>query len=134
MRRATLLSLVLLALLGAAFAASTATATKVPKAPKACNKPRVEPNKIVITCADFGLSVKSIDWKYWGQNKAKGSGVLVEEGGGQWFTKVTLQKDRVRNCDGYHGSIFKTLKLNFPRTAPPFADAVRKNRLFCIDK
>jgi hypothetical protein len=134
MRRIVLVPVVLIALLGAALAANAAIAAQEPKAPKACNKPRIEPPKIVIACADFGLYVTSIEWKYWGQNKAKGTGILVEEGRGQWFTKLTLQKDRVRNCDGYHGRIFKTLKLNFPRAAPPYADDVAKNRLFCIDK
>jgi hypothetical protein len=142
MRKALLIPLILIALLGAAFAATTAIAAKDPKAPKACNKPRIEPTKIVITCADFGLYVDSIEWKYWGNERAKGSGTFVEEctpgsgcvGQRTYFTKLTLQKVRTRNCDGYHGKMFKTLKLNFPRTAPAFHEDVRKNRLFCNDK
>jgi hypothetical protein len=112
----------------------TAVATKAPKAPTLCNKPRVEPNKIVITCADFGLVVTKINWRYWGAEKAKGAGVLTDPQGGRYPVNVTLQKVRARNCDGYHGKIFKTMKLNFPAALPPYAASVQKNRLFCIDK
>jgi hypothetical protein len=111
-----------------------AVATKAPKAPKLCNQPRVEPNKIVITCADFGLVVTKINWRYWGAEKAKGAGVLTDPQGGRYPVNVTLQKVRSRNCDGYHGKIFKTMKLNFPASLPPYAASVQKNRLFCIDK
>jgi hypothetical protein len=111
-----------------------AGATKAPKAPKACNQPRVEPNKIVITCADFGLVVTKINWRYWGAEKAKGAGILTDPQGGRYPVNVTLQKVRARNCDGYHGKIFKTMKLNFPAALPPYAASVQKNRLFCIDK
>ncbi|HEX6117651.1 MAG TPA: hypothetical protein VFY99_11160 [Solirubrobacterales bacterium] len=129
------LIVVALALAVTAFATvGMAGATKAPKAPKLCNQPRVEPNKIVIACADFGLLVEEIDWRYWGANKAKGSGVLVDAGGGSYLVNVTLQKVRARNCDGYHGKVFKTMKLNFPGALPPYAASVQKNRLFCIDK
>jgi hypothetical protein len=114
--------------------AGLAGATKAPKAPKLCNQPRVEPTKIVIACADFGLYVNQINWRYWGPTKAKGSGVLVDSFGGSYLVNTTLQKVRARNCDGYHGKVFKTLKLNFPAALPPYAASVQKNRLFCIDK
>ena len=63
-----------------------------------------------------------------------GQDVLVDNGGGSYLVNVTLQKVRARNCDGYHGKIFKTMKLNFPAALPPYAASVQKNRLFCIDK
>ena len=129
------LTVFLLAVAVCSFAlVGIAGATKAPKAPKLCNQPRVEPNKIVIACADFGLVVDQINWRYWGANKAKGSGILVDADGGSYLTNVTLQKVRARNCDGYHGKVFKTLKLNFPGALPPYAASVQKNRLFCIDK
>ena len=133
MLKRTLTVLALAAVVCAALA-GIAVATKAPKAPKLCNEPRVEPNKIVITCADFGLVVTKINWRYWGANKAKGSGVLTDPQGGRYLVEVTLQKVRARNCDGYHGKIFKTMKLNFPGALPPYAASVQKNRLFCIDK
>jgi hypothetical protein len=133
MLKRTLTVLALAAVVCAALA-GIAVATKAPKAPKVCNEPRVEPTKIVITCADFGLVVTEINWFYWGAKKAKGAGVLTDPQGARYPANVTLQKVRSRNCDGYHGKIFKTMKLNFPGAHPPYEADVRKNRLFCIDK
>ena len=131
-KRGLIVALVV-ALVGAFAVAGPVGAAQTPRAPKLCNKPQVEPKKIVIACADFSLYVKQIRWRYWGADKAKGSGVLVD-GVNAYLVNTTLQKVRSRNCDGYHGKMFKTLKLNFPSTLPPYAASVQKNRLFCIDK
>jgi hypothetical protein len=134
MLKKRLIALALAAAIVCLAFAGMAFATKAPKAPKLCNEPRVEPNKIVIACADFGLVVEKINWRYWGPDKAKGSGVLSDSSGGNYLVNVTLQKVRSRNCDGYHGKIFKTMKLNFPGALPPYAASVQKNRLFCVSK
>lgn len=41
-----------------------------------CGKAGVRPDGIVLTCADFGLYINGLDWKSWGERKARATGVI----------------------------------------------------------
>ena len=38
--------------------------------------PKAEPREIILTCADGGEFVKSVDWVYWGQTSAVGEATV----------------------------------------------------------
>jgi hypothetical protein len=84
----------------------------------------VKPKEIVFTCADGGISVQKITWRYWNDNRARGRGTLV------WNTclptdcadgivqkyKARLVLDRVASGPGV--TVFSRMKLTFTDGGP----------------
>jgi hypothetical protein len=84
----------------------------------------VKPKQIVLTCADAGISVQKITWRYWNDNRARGRGTLV------WNTclptdcasgivqkyKARIVLDRVASGPGL--TVFSRMVLTFPNGGP----------------
>jgi len=84
----------------------------------------VKPREIVISCADAGISVQRITWRYWDDNRARGRGTLV------WNTclptdcasgivqryRARIVLDRVASGPGL--TVFSRMKLTFPNGGP----------------
>jgi hypothetical protein len=123
-----------------ALFAATAGAAKGPFAPEDCSKPKVEPQRIVISCADDGIFVDSITWNSWKKRKATGEGTLnvntcnpnCAEGNFKTYpVDMTLNKVRERKCGKKKVPLFLKLLLSFPQNAPSSADELGKNTMSC---
>ena len=110
-----------------------------PFAPKNCSLPRVEPTRIVLACGDFGFFINAIDWKYWGNKKAKARGVAhaktcrpscAESPFRDYPVKFKVYKPRSRVCDGRRLPIFQKIKMNWPGKIPEGAGLY--DHLFCF--
>jgi hypothetical protein len=109
-------------------------------APKDCVKPKVEPSRIVFSCADFGSYINQLQWKHWGAHRARGKGSFKEkvckpscaEGHFRSFAaKIRLQKVRKDSCGGRKVHMFQLAYLRFPGKKPQDASEFHKNKLFC---
>jgi len=109
-------------------------------APEDCTKPKVKPNRIVFTCADFGAYINALHWGHWGGHRARGSGVFHEKvckpdcASGRYRdfrANIRLRKPRVGKCGGRRVRYFHKALLRFPDRKPPDARRFRKTRLFC---
>ena len=135
MRRAFLLALVTSAAL--TFGTSSAGATY---APKNCLHPAVEPVRIVLSCGDFGAFLKSLNWAFWRDDRAKSGGQLslndcdpscAEGHFHDYHAVVRLKEPRRKKCDGDRVRLFTRADLRFPDKSPPHAHAWRHNELYC---
>jgi hypothetical protein len=109
-------------------------------APKDCVKPKVEPSRIVFSCADFGSYINKLNWKHWGAHHARGKGTFNEkvcnpscaEGHFRQFpAKIRLTNVRRSECAGRKVHLFHVAYLRFPGKKPHDASAFHRNRLFC---
>ena len=88
----------------------------------------VQPDEIVVTCADAGVMVDNITWTSWTANRARGTGTLV------WNTCLPetcvagiVQKYKVRVTLGRVASApsisaFTRMTLTFPKGGPAAAE------------
>ena len=129
-------------LLGAALIAGPATGgtTEFVYAPKDCTKPKIEPKRITLTCADDGVQLKRMRWDDWNAPKAKGQGkVLVKdcdpncaEGGtDKYKVKVTLLNIKNYTCGGRTLKMYRRAHLRFPDEKPPNPKSLRSFQLSC---
>ena len=76
-----MLKKVLIALAATALVTLGATATAGAGgdiyAPKDCTKPKVEPKRITLACADDNILLKRLGWNEWNADKVKGQGRLL---------------------------------------------------------
>jgi hypothetical protein len=113
-------------------------------APKDCTKPKVEPSRIVLACADFGLFVRATHWNHWGGRRASGRGTLHANecvpaascGPSQFrryrHVRFRLHRVREKRCGGERVHLFTRLNLRFKRRdKPSYAHTIRRNRLYC---
>lgn len=109
-------------------------------APKDCVKPKVEPSRIVFSCADFGTYINKLQWTHWGARHARGKGTFNEkvckpscaEGHYRQFpAKIRLRKVQKDSCGGRKVHLFQLAYLRFPGKKPKDASAFHKNKLFC---
>ena len=119
-----------------------ATAGKAGKAgrvyaPQRCERPRVRPTQIILTCADAGIFVNDLDWARWGGRRATGSGVLNVKrcdpdcaGGGvdRYPVGVELYKIRKSDCGTKRKRMYRNIALDYS-TYSPSVDVPR--RMFC---
>jgi hypothetical protein len=119
---------------------TSASAARGPFAPEDCSKPKVRPDRIVISCADEGIFVDSITWISWGNRTAAGQGTLnvntcrpncAEGNFKQYPANLTLKKVRTRKCGGKNVPMFLKLLLAFPQNEPKSADELGKNTMSC---
>jgi hypothetical protein len=129
-------------LLGAALIAGPAAGgtTETVYAPKDCTKPKVEPKRITLTCADDGIQLKGLRWNDWGGDKAKGKGKLLvndcdpncAEGDIDRFkAKVTLLNVKQYTCGQRTVQMYRRAHLRFPGDAPPNQNSFRSFQLSC---
>jgi hypothetical protein len=129
-------------LLGAALIAGPATGgtTDNVYAPKDCTKPKIEPKRITLTCADDGIQLKGLSWKNWDAPKAKGKGKLLvndcdpncAEGDiDRYKAKVTLLNIKSSTCGGRTVQMYRRAHLRFPDEAPPNQNSFRSFQLSC---
>ena len=140
-RRAGSLCLVLALSLAVSPSVGGADDKDGPYATKNCTLPRVEPTRIVLACGDAGFFINAIDWKYWGNKKAKGSGVAHAKvcrpscAAGQFHdypVKFKLYKVRSRICNGRRLPMFQKIKMTWPGQRPPNPNLGLYDRLFCF--
>jgi hypothetical protein len=110
-------------------------------APKDCTKPRVEPGRIVVACADFGLYFKIKRWSYWNRRgaaadaKMKANDCIPSCATGTFRSypvRIKLSKVRSKRCNGRRVPLFQKLRANFKDRRPPWADGKEKWGLYCI--
>jgi hypothetical protein len=129
-------------LLGAALVAGPATGgtTETVYAPKDCTKPKVEPKRITLTCADDGVQLKRLSWNDWNAPKVKGKGKLLvndcdpncAEGDIDKFkAKVTLLNIKNYTCGGRTVQMYRRAHLRFPDEKPPNPKSLRSFQLSC---
>lgn len=101
-----------------------------PFAPRQCSTPRVKPTWIVLRCADSGILVNHLEWRSWGEGRAKGRGVLHLETCRPrckgYPVKITLHKVRRKVCGVERLALFQRATLDFPRRDPNFARSTKK--------
>lgn len=109
-------------------------------APKDCTKPKVEPNRITLTCADAGAQLKNLGWNTWNTDKVKGRGKLLlkncdpncaEGGVDRYKVKVKLLNPKMSTCGGRSLMMYQRAHLRFPDEKPPNKKDLRSFRLFC---
>jgi hypothetical protein len=107
-----------------------------------CNKPEVRPDRIVLACADFGLYINHLDWKSWGGQKSRATGVIhartcdpICPGSPyrDFPVKVRYYKPRNRPCGG-SGLIhmYTRLHLSFPAGEPDGIGPYRDSKVTCF--
>lgn len=111
-------------------------------APHNCQRPAVEPRKIVLACAGGSAFVKKIDYGRWGGNKTRGKGTFFRrscepscaEGRFERFrVKFVLLKIRRTACGGRRVRLYTELRMRFVGQEPEEgAAAWRRNTLFCL--
>jgi hypothetical protein len=127
--------------LGAALVAAPAGAGgDFVYAPKNCNKPKVEPKRITLACADAGIQLKSLGWNDWNAPKVKGQGKLlvkdcdpncVSGGVDKYKVKVTLLNVQSYTCGGQTLPTYRRAHLRFPDKKPPNKNDLKSFKLFC---
>ena len=109
-------------------------------APKDCTKPKVEPHRITLTCADAGAQLVKLGWNTWNTDKVKGRGVLrlkdcdpncAAGGTDRYKAKVKLLNPKVSTCGGQTVMMYQRAHLRFPDEKPPKPKNLRSFRLFC---
>lgn len=92
-----------------------------------CGSLDAKPGRITFACADAGLFAGHLDWRHWGNRKAKGDGTLyakvcVPYCVGGYFERfpvtVVLRQIKTRNCDGRRVRMYTRYKLNLPDGEP----------------
>jgi hypothetical protein len=109
-------------------------------APKDCTVPKVEPKRIVLTCADAGILLRSLSWDSWNTAKAKGQGKLfvkdcdpncAEGGVDKYRAKVTLLNIKNYTCGDQTLPMYRRAHLRFPNKKPPNKNDLRSFQLSC---
>jgi hypothetical protein len=129
-------------LLGAALIAGPAAGgtTEFVYAPKDCTKPKIEPKRITLTCADDGVQLKRMGWDDWNAPKVKGQGrLLVNDcdpncAAGdidKYKVKVTLLNIKRYTCGGRTVQMYRRAHLRFPDEKPPNQNSLRSFQLSC---
>ena len=139
MRRLVVVATIGLAALAlAAVAAQAQGGTKV-YAPEDCSTPKVKPDRIVLTCADFGLYVNDFDWQDWGGKSSHGFGTLwantckpsCASGNFKHYpVAVTLKKPKPTRCVGANVYMYRKIKVDFIKREPSWADNLT-SKLYC---
>jgi hypothetical protein len=134
------LSVAAVAIAGVVLVAATGAFAAKTKAPKDCIKPRVEPSRIVIGCADFSSYVDHLKWGKWHKKRARGHGRFnlnnckpdcASGTTHHYRAKVRLTDPKREQCNGHNVKLFTRMHLRFPHKQPPHAKRFRTNRLFC---
>jgi hypothetical protein len=109
-------------------------------APHDCTKPKIEPKRIVLACADNNAYLGKMEWKSWGGEKAKGQGWFYEntcdpncaEGDFvSYGVKAKLKKIKTKQCGGQTVDLYRRAKLRFIGEVPPQAGNLKEWKLFC---
>jgi hypothetical protein len=129
-------------LLGAGLIAAPATGgtSATVYAPKDCTKPKIEPKRITLTCADVGVQLKKLGWDEWNTAKVKGQGKLLVNdcdpncasgGTDKYKVKVTLLNINNYTCGGRRLAMYRRAHLRFPDEKPPNKDDLKSFQLNC---
>ena len=127
--------------LAAAVLALSATSADATFAPKDCTRPKVEPNRIVFACGDFGAYIDRLNWTAWRKSRAKGGGRFryktcnpdcATGGFREVHAKIRLRRKRTTRCGGQRVPMFTEAYLRFPNRKPPHASAYQPISLYCI--
>jgi hypothetical protein len=133
---------VMLSALVVVLLATNAFAARTVYAPKDCSKPRVEPSRIVTTCADAGFYFTAKNWKYWNGHEAGGK---VKEHandceqsciGGNYHkfeASIRLSKVRVQNCNGRRVPMFQKATFHFSGRKPHGIKRTQHFPLTCLN-
>lgn len=126
--------------LSIALIAGPAVGQETIYAPKDCTKPKVEPNRITLTCADAGAQLTNLHWNTWNTQRVKGRGRLLLKsckpncaaGGVKRFkVNVTLLHPKPSRCGGRTRMMYQRAHLRFPDKKPRSVKRLRSFRLFC---
>lgn len=142
--RRVLIAGMLLSALSAVAVTTTASAgegiTETVYAPKDCTKPRVEPRRITLACADDGAYLKRLSWEQWGGDTARGAGTLrvetcnpncAEGPTKSYDANVRLVNPKRTQCAGRTVLMYNRVHLRFPNKKPRDAKDLRSTKLFC---
>ena len=109
-------------------------------APKDCTKPKVEPKRITLSCADDNILLKRLGWNEWNADKVKGQGKLLVNdcdpncASGtfdKYAVKVTLLNIRTYTCGGSSLPMYRRAHVRFTDEAPPQQNQYRSFKLEC---
>jgi hypothetical protein len=109
-------------------------------APKDCTKPKVEPRRITLSCADDGILLKRLGWDEWNQDKVRGQGKLLINDCdpncasgtiGRYDVKVRLLNPQTYTCGAQTVMMYRRAHVRFKDEAPPNANEFRSFKLVC---
>ena len=133
-------ALALLSALLFVVAPAAASAANPIKGTNGCGDLKVKPRTVVFACADAGLLASHLDWRHWGDRKAKGEGTIYAKtcdpdctsGGVDRFPVVVVfRKLRTEHCSGKTVRAYTRYKLNFPGGKPANVGPFEAGDLFC---
>ena len=109
-------------------------------APHDCTTPKIEPNRIVLACADNNAYLGKIEWKRWGGEDAKGEGWFYENNcdpncaSGDFISygmRVKLFKIKEKTCGGQLVDLYRKAKVRFIGEVPPNSPVKQEWKLEC---
>jgi hypothetical protein len=119
---------------------SAAGAGGVIYAPKDCTKPKVEPRRITLSCADDGIQLKRLGWDEWNQDKVRGQGKLLVNdcdpncASGtidRYDVKVRLLNPQTYTCGDQTVTMYRRAHIRFKGEGPPNENRFRSFKLVC---
>lgn len=111
----------LIGIVGLGAGQASAGKKDLPYAVKSCTKPRVEPTRIVFTCADAGLQYVAKHWNHWNGKSAGGRGKILANdcdpfcAGGAFHSykaHIKLYKVRMRTCNGRRLPMYQKARVD----------------------
>jgi hypothetical protein len=128
------------ALVGAAQAGAGLEGGTDIYAPKDCTKPKVEPKRITLACADDGIMLKRLGWDEWNTEKVKGQGKLLVNdcdpncaAGSidKYAVKVKLLNPQTYTCGSQTVTMYRRAHVRFKGAAPDNQNDYRSFKLVC---